>query len=93
MNEKINTLEAMQNRKVEIWTPDELNLKKKTRKEMMNNISNIEKLYAALSVSSQEKYGKVLESVQGNMDFYLKGGLGVPFSWHEVLKTPSLTDQ
>jgi len=65
---------------IPVWIPSKENLSKKTRKEMLQNIHNMNSLLSADALSDkQKKVVKWLNTVQANHLQYFQN----PFSWHE----------
>jgi len=65
---------------IPVWIPNSENLSKKTRKEMLQNIHNMNSLLSAHALSDkQTKVVKWLNAVQANHLQHFQN----PFSWHE----------
>lgn len=72
--------DSMAKNGIPVWIPNKENLSKKTRKEMLQNIHNMNSLLSADALSDkQKKVVKWLNAVQANHLQHFQN----PFSWHE----------
>lgn len=66
------------------WIPNEQNIKQKSRKEILDNLTVLNQLLSDSWTYDPEGVITELSNVKNNMEVILNYRDGIPFSWHEI---------